>query len=478
MKALLTCWLLLVATAIGQAPRTATTVLPNRSTPVLTTAVSPIALPHYTQEILADGPIFYAPLTETAPSGSNSVLDRIASYHGTPTGTPDWTYPGPLGRLNQTAPKFDGASNYVSFPGTLATAFLNTGAWSVECYYSTAITTGAGGTLLGAAHNASNRVALEVYNNRLLAVATVGGVAFPASTVNPQAAAWNHVVFTSTGKLYVNGRPETGASGATPANTNTFVVGARNGASSFFNGTVSHVSVFPTVLTPARVQAHYVAGSWLPVRTDAQIFGYGFENSGPPELLRGGADFSGQLDQGATISSALFHDGAASLALGGGTFRSCTFDNPTPFNKFCDQSRGTANGWFYYSGGTASGMLWQVGSKDRTGWNDFNEGYKLTFSSTGAIFRADTLGSTTSTQVSLNSFPISAGSWHWFEVKWDRFGATTMSITIDSTTNTTSLPIDGFRTQAFHHLLLGNDTVGNNTLLYLDTFKLYGSWLP
>ncbi len=381
------------------------------------------------------------------------------------------------GAAHSNLAELDGTTGTISLGTSLAAAFLNQPAWSVECWFYTDVETLDAGTVVSGTYNNSNRVALQVYNNRLLAEGTVGGVTVRGSMVQPQITCWNHAVFTSRGELYVNGRRETGVSGATVANTTGVFIGQRTSATSYWNGAVSHVAFYNKVLPQDRVLTHFNAGAWNPPKKRGLLFQYGFENLGYPEYTLPGADVTGHLDQGATISSAQFHDGASSLSIGGGTFRACTFDNPSPFVKLADMEEGTVNGWFLYSGGSQSGMVLQLGTKDRGFWNDYNEGYKLTFNNTGAVFRCDYNGSTGFAQATVST-TITPGSWHWFECKWNKMGTPTLSVTIDAVNGTTNTAIGPFKGSAFHHLLLGNDTVSNNTSQHLDSVSLYGYWLP
>ncbi|KKM17709.1 hypothetical protein LCGC14_1673060, partial [marine sediment metagenome] len=77
---------------------------------------------------------------------------------------------------------------------------------------------------------------------------------------------WHHVVATKTGAtslLYIDGVDVTDTvTDSTMVNTGTaFHIGRRVTASdSFFDGSLDEVAVYPSVLTPAQILAHYNAG--------------------------------------------------------------------------------------------------------------------------------------------------------------------------------------------------------------------------
>jgi Concanavalin A-like lectin/glucanases superfamily/Fibronectin type III domain len=104
-----------------------------------------------------------------------------------------------------------------------------------------------------------------------------------------------HVVGTydgATQRLYVNGAQVASAalSGPASASANALYVGAWNGASEFFKGTIDEVAVYGSTLSAARVSAHYAAATSSAQTASFEVSGAALTT--PVSIEGGGGSYS------------------------------------------------------------------------------------------------------------------------------------------------------------------------------------------
>ena len=218
---------------------------------------------NYGKSVTTDSPTLYWRLNEAA--GATTAVDANGNgvdgtyYNGTVQGLASDVVPG------DTAAGFDGSDDLVSSN----TSFNNPTVFSIEAWFNT--TTTSGGKIIGFGRSATGnsgsydrhiymtndgRLNFGTYNGNLNIITT------PASYNN---GAWHQVVGTlgSNGmQLFVDGvlvgtHPNTVPEGY----TGYWRVGGDNswGGNPYFNGRIDEVAVYPSVLSSARVMAHYKA---------------------------------------------------------------------------------------------------------------------------------------------------------------------------------------------------------------------------
>lgn len=234
----------------------------------------------YAAEVLADSPLLYWKLDEVSGTTADNAQGN-ASYDGTYTG--DFT-------LNQVRPigsiwtKFNsGAKTGRVQLDPIGLAWPTT-ALTIECwYYDTSAQSGGSGILSYAAPAQANEIMMwwqvSTTNSYQLYIGGTQQVftnETPGGSQNPQCV--KHVVMTwdtsGVAKLYVNGELvstktglQVGYSIAAPTGTGRFMNaqdqdtagGGGINATDCFMATMGHVAVYATVLSDARIKAHYNA---------------------------------------------------------------------------------------------------------------------------------------------------------------------------------------------------------------------------
>ncbi len=220
----------------------------------------------YDQAILRDSPESYWPLNDT--SATTSVTDLATGNTGTRNTVTTGADPAITG--DGTAMRF--AGNSASYVAS-GTARLGLNTVSEEAWFKTTTTTG--GKILGYGNVASGN---STSSDRQIYMAPGGRIFFGASraaikTVNSVASynngQWHHVVATNSPSgmtLYVDGvlvgsRSDTVS---TQFTSPFWRIGGdqmsgwpSNPTTTYFNGDIDQVAVYPEVLTQAKVQAHY-----------------------------------------------------------------------------------------------------------------------------------------------------------------------------------------------------------------------------
>jgi hypothetical protein len=221
------------------------------------------AAAQYQATVLADAPVAYYRFEEVA---GTSAVDSSGNGHiGTYTSGPLLAQAG-LPQLG-LAVSFDGIDDHVVTPRTVATDF------TLELWLRT---------------TATSRVGAQAYEGDGLLWSDVGGTAndFVLAALNDRAAfftgnpdttvigatpindgRWHHIVATRTmggvKQVYVDAVLEaTGATNGSPLNGQPQIMIAGNTLDSrYFKGLVDEVAYYATVLSLARIQAHFAAGT-------------------------------------------------------------------------------------------------------------------------------------------------------------------------------------------------------------------------
>ncbi|UQX89356.1 PKD domain-containing protein [Jatrophihabitans telluris] len=226
----------------------------------------------YSADVKADGAQHFWPLNESA--GTSTSYDYIGFDDLTTNSGVTRTSGSPVTGDSGTASTFDGNTGLAVDP----VAVTGPQTFSIEAWFNT--TSSTGGKIVGFGNassglsssydrhifmDGSGKVYFGVYNNNTSTVASSPGF---------NDGKWHHVVgtFTNTGlTLYLDGK-KIGTNGATFAQdySGYWRIGGDNswGGDQYYDGQVADVSIYPTVLTKAQVQKHYVdAGYSLPGST-------------------------------------------------------------------------------------------------------------------------------------------------------------------------------------------------------------------
>jgi hypothetical protein len=219
----------------------------------------------YKDEVLSDNPAGYWRLGE--PAGTATAFDAVGnSDPGAYRGNPTLAQPGGLDGDTSTSVAFDGLDDDVRIPDAAA---LRPAQLTVEAWLRPA----SGNTRSGALFKSSDASwsdgwGMYYYSNNstinfFVNNSTTGAVSVPV-TFN----AWVHIVATYDGatiKLYKNGLLAASLAYSTPINSSTQplrIGSAQGNGGATFNwiGGIDEVAVYPSALSQARVQAHYLRG--------------------------------------------------------------------------------------------------------------------------------------------------------------------------------------------------------------------------
>jgi peptidoglycan hydrolase-like protein with peptidoglycan-binding domain len=263
----------------------------------------------YSSEVLADSPIRYWPLDDTSGSTAD---DATNNADGTYSGSPTLGAAGVVG----TAVSFLAASSQqvlCPFSGL-------TTAWSLEFWWKSG---GTAGSVIFRDSTASNGWLLILTNSdadvQLRANGTNRTITGLGTTLDN--GSWHHIVVTSSGTqviTYVDGSAvdtwSVTAAASTVASPFRF---ARNGTSStYYTGSYDEIAIYGSVLSGARVAAHFAASVTIPA-VSANQTGSGAFSALVVPVFAVAAALSGS---GALSATSLpSHDRAASLA-GSGAF--------------------------------------------------------------------------------------------------------------------------------------------------------------
>lgn len=422
--------------------------------------VTPPEVLSYVDEVLADEPIAYWRLNETAPSGANSVVDLSGNgRHITPPGSgASWGQNGALADGSGKSVRLDGTAR-LQGPNGVATEMFD-GPWTVEAWF---MPTGTADGIILAASNGSSAITVMRYANQVRVVAT--GIAGAVSS--PAIPAWNHIVVTSAGLVYLNGVAQGGSDSGGLNTTLGFAIGGSNGTGWLFNSRIAEVAVYGSALSAGRITAHWEAGIRWTVPS-GRTFLWGME-SDLPEQVPPGSDDQPLYFAASSRSTAQAFAGSYSLACAS-NWAAATFDNPSPAHRWMPTSEGAVRFRFRFTGSVPGGqglMLFQITGKDIALVDDTNDGIACRYTSAGISFQ----------NITAAVFPA-ADTWHEIICRYrlSEAGTPTQELRVNGTVYTSNAAVDLPECVSWHHLLIGNDHDTIPAGLWIDEFETFGSW--
>ena len=282
---------------------------------VVTTAPPAPPTDAYGQAVYGDSPSLYWRLGES--SGTTAVDSGQQGNDGSYVAGVGLGSAGAVVGTSDTAASFDGVDDGVSANSTTS----NPTTYSEELWFKT--TTTSGGKLIGFGDQPaglSGNYDRHVYmqDNGQLVFGTWTGS--PNTITSPSAyndGSWHHVVASQSSggmNLFVDGA-SVGTNPQTQAQpfTGYWKVGGDptwGSSSSYFNGNIDEVAVYPTALSPARVAAHYAAGTGPSNVAPVASFTKACTN------LVCGFDGSGSSDPDGSVSSYAWTFGDAATGTG------------------------------------------------------------------------------------------------------------------------------------------------------------------
>lgn len=237
---------------------------------------------YYSATVLQDNPMAYYRLGELSGTTAN---DSANTYNGTISGGVTLGARDAIAGDSDAAMTFNGTSGYIALPSSLHIGGLT--AFSLECWVNIAAFNAGtyphivaadepgaanNGMMLYLDANAKN-IAMQIGNG----TTATNCYEFDTLSLNR----WYYVVATFDGtniRIYLNSVLKTtvalSGSIGTPAYAMT-IARASSGAGSYFPGTLDEVAVYPSVLSQARITAHYQAAiSTPPLAPAGQTPGY------------------------------------------------------------------------------------------------------------------------------------------------------------------------------------------------------------
>ncbi len=420
-----------------------------------------IATSSYVSEVLADSPYAFYRLNES--SGATTINDSSGNGRHVSGVSSNITF----GHRALTTDPTGGSALFnanagISLGSSLASAILGNSTWSVEffCYPDPTNSTNNAGYPISGAASSTQRFAVQHFNDTVYIQSTVGGIrSTSTSKVTNQV---HHFVICSDGTAYWNGATISGPTNPTLNSTVGFWIGCLNsGASGFFKGRISEVSLYQSVLSAARVTAHYNAGRQWTIPA-GRTFYWDMESDFSNEQPRGAADHAYYYAASRTTAQAFAGTNSLNIT---GNFWSVWFNNGHSHHAWANLDSCAIRFKFRYSGTIAGTcMLFQMTGKDITGRNDTNDGMALLLSSSGLLSGA----------IPIASMP--PDMWHDVIYRFNRAGPNYIILTVNGTTVTSTTPPAAVTCNAWHQLLIGNDRAYNPTGLWLDNFEVHGSW--
>ena len=424
----------------------------------------------YVAAVLADSPLAYWRLKDTAPSGSGSVVDSSGNNHPlTPNGGITWGDPTATVDTAGRSALLDGTTGYLSAPAALADTLMDSSAWTVELWIYCRNDGSAGTGIFGAASASGNGFGIGFYGNQLYTSSTAGGN--KSGPLHPMLRNWHHVVLTSTGQLYIDNIAQTDTSGSGVVTTNAFILGGSNDGLYFWPGRIAETAIYQSVLSPARVAAHWNAANAITLPT-GQTFGMTMASATPELYTPGSSDYVLFV-----LGASLVDDGAGTsvLEVGGDAWRALNFNNPTSYDKWAPLGEGTMELQFKFSGSQADYMLIQLSGKDDSKVDDTDDGVTLTMTATGAVARYDWNNAANTVTVAATA-TLTAGNWYTAKIRWRVASAPHLAVEVNSVYAETSTAISLPTNTAFHQLLIGSDLPAVPPSLRIKNVKIYGSW--
>jgi hypothetical protein len=221
-----------------------------------------LSLAAYKDEVLADNPVAYYRFEETS---GTTAKDSANSNDGTYMNGVLINQPSAanLGR----AASFDGIDDFVSTPRTVSTDF------TLELWINTTASSLTGtnayegnGLLWSDVGGSANDFVMAMLNNGLSFFTGNPDISVTsANAIND--GRWHHLVATRTQganvEIFVDGISRgTTTTNNSPLDGNpAIMIGGNTLDGRYFNGLIDEVAYYPTVLSVARIRAHFQAGS-------------------------------------------------------------------------------------------------------------------------------------------------------------------------------------------------------------------------
>jgi len=208
---------------------------------------------------MADSPAAYWRLGEA----SGYPQDASAGNHHVTVigGTPVYSVAGALTGDSDTAMTFDGSTEYLSAPSSPGFD-LGDGPLTVECWAKRSSFAAWGAPLAKTGTNGYG-IAFNPSDYFALTVSGFGAIATSSSITTDTG--WHHYVATKNGStrtIYKDGNDVTTlGTNQTVVNTGGAVELGRKAGADWFAGSLDEVAIYASVLSPARVQAHYTAAT-------------------------------------------------------------------------------------------------------------------------------------------------------------------------------------------------------------------------
>jgi len=226
----------------------------------------------YASEVLADTPVAWYRLSDA--SGNVQDSSGNARHGSSVNGAPTYGQPGGIpSDPSNNSMQFHTAGGDCCFIAANA-AFEVGDTYSVEGWIKRADSSTAEINLF--VHDSGFYLGLD--NNQLFAARTsVAGIAHSTVSIT-DTTTWHYLVITKTGatvKQYIDAVDVTGTiTNSTSANVGADVRIGSDAGGNPYNGLLDEVALYSTVLSPARVLAHYnaallVAMNYIPVREEA-----------------------------------------------------------------------------------------------------------------------------------------------------------------------------------------------------------------
>jgi hypothetical protein len=295
-----------------------------------------------------------------------------------------------------------------------------------------------------------------------------------SQTANPINHGWHQVALTSSGRLVVDGKEYFGTGSTSSTDNAGCVLGGRSDGSARPQIAFGEFAIIGSVLTTEQINGLWIAAAQRLTLPAGRNFYWSMEQESPDELVPGAA-YLPDKRYSAALTSDQAYAGSQSLSVGTTGWTSVNFYNNRPWEQWATKDEGTIRLKFRYTGTLGEFLLFQFGGKDPSGINDTNDGIacKLTVSGMRLTYLGG--GGANSTYKDLTT-TVSPDAWHALECKWKRGAATTLSISMDGSSATSSSALTAMNALAIHQLQIGNDTANVPSGLWIDEVEVFGSW--
>lgn len=171
------------------------------------------------------------------------------------------------------------------------------------------------------------------------------------------------------------------------------------------------------------------------------------------------------------------YSGQYSLDFSGEAYRCAMFNNPTSEHVWAGLTEGTIRLYFRYSS-KPNFMLFQITGKDITKQDDTNDAIMCSYkaNSNHWIIMYYYNGGYENMMLKLDD-DTQPNSWCEMVLKWRLDQAPYFSLSINGKEATYSNPIGIPACNAWHHLLIGNDTQNVPDGFWLDDFEVHNKWI-